>query len=280
MGFRAACIQMNASDDVVANLAQATHLIRMAHSQGASFIATPEMTNLMENRSAELHAKTQTEADDISLARFQALAHELGIWLLVGSMAIRLPDDGTGDQRLVNRSYLIGPDGTIAGRYDKIHMFDVELPKGETYRESRNYRPGHAAQMVETPMAMIGMTVCYDLRFPNLYRQYAKAGAEVLCVPSAFTKTTGEAHWHVLLRARAIECGAFILAPAQCGTHPRGRETYGHSLIISPWGEVLADGGIQPGVVLADIDLDDVSKARGRVPSLGHDRDFTPAGGP
>ena len=272
MGFRAACIQLNAGDEVVANVAAATELIRMAKSQGADFIATPEMTNLMENRSAELHAKSQSEADDIALPRFCALAQELGIFLLIGSMAIKVSDG------LANRSFLIGPDGAIIARYDKIHMFDVELPNGEIYRESKNYRPGSHARCPTIPLgkaeARVGMSICYDLRFPDLYRHYAKLGADILCVPSAFTRPTGEAHWHVLLRARAIECGAFVLAPAQCGTHPRGRETYGHSLIISPWGEVLADGGIQPGISLADIDLDEVVKARSRIPSLRHDRPF------
>ncbi len=270
--FRAACVQLNAGDEVVANIVAASALIRAAKDQGAEFIATPEMTNVMENRTADLRAKARVESEDEALMRLRDLAAELGIHLLIGSLAIKVEDDDAG--RLANRSFLIGPEGQILARYDKLHMFDVDLPSGETYRESRNYRPGEAAQLAHTSLAPIGMTICYDVRFPALYRALAQAGAQVMTVPSAFTRVTGEAHWHVLLRARAIECGAFVIAPAQCGTHPRGRETYGHSLIVSPWGEVLADGGILPGIALADIDLDQVHEARTRVPSLRHDRIF------
>ena len=272
--FRAACIQITAGDDVPANIAHVTALIRTAHSQGASLIATPEMTNLMENRSAELREKSAIEAQSEGVKRFSGLAAELKIWLLIGSQAIKLEDD----DRLANRSLLFDPNGQIVGRYDKIHMFDVDLPSGETYRESRNYRPGDQACLVDTQLGKIGLSVCYDLRFPALYRAYGQAGAQILTVPSAFTKITGEAHWHVLLRARAIENACFVIAPAQCGTHPRGRQTYGHSLIISPWGEVLADGGIQPGIVLADIDTDLCAQARVRIPSLAHDRAFSSDG--
>jgi predicted amidohydrolase len=272
--FRAACIQMTAGDDVPANIAHATALIRTAQSQGASFIATPEMTNLMENRSAELREKSTIEAQSDGVKRFSALAAELQIWLLIGSQAIKVDDD----DRLANRSLLFDPSGKIVGRYDKIHMFDVDLPSGETYRESRNYRPGDQACLVDTALGKIGLSICYDLRFPALYRAYGQAGAQILTVPSAFTKVTGEAHWHVLLRARAIENACFVIAPAQCGTHPRGRQTYGHSLIISPWGEVLADGGIQPGIVFADIDTDLCAQARARIPSLSHDRAFATDG--
>ncbi len=271
--FRAACVQLNAGDEVVTNIVAASALIRAAKDQGAEFIATPEMTNLMENRSSDLRAKARVEPQDEALMRLRDLAAELGIHLLIGSLAIKIEDDETN--RLANRSFLIGPAGQILARYDKLHMFDVDLPSGETYRESRNYRPGEAAQLAQTALGPIGMTICYDVRFPALYRALAQAGAHVMTVPSAFTRVTGEAHWHVLLRARAIECGAFVIAPAQCGTHPRGRETYGHSLIVSPWGEVLADGGILPGIALADIDLSQVEEARTRVPSLRHDRTFS-----
>jgi predicted amidohydrolase len=274
--FRAACIQMTAGDDVLANIAHATALIRTAQSQGASLIATPEMTNLMENRSTELREKSALESQSEGVKRFAALAAELQIWLLIGSQAVKIE----GEDRLANRSILFTPNGQIAARYDKIHMFDVDLPSGETYRESRNYRPGDQSCLVETALGKIGLSICYDLRFPALYRSYGLAGAQILTVPSAFTKVTGEAHWHVLLRARAIENACFVIAPGQCGTHSRGRQTYGHSLIISPWGEVLADGGIQPGIVLADIDTDLCADARARIPSLTHDRVFTFDGSP
>ena len=198
-----------------------------------------------------------------------ALAKDLGIWLSVGSLAIKVAAD-----KVANRSFLMGPDGRIHARYDKIHMFDVELPNGETYEESRNYRPGGEAVVADTPFGRLGLTICYDLRFPHLYRALAKAGASYLTVPSAFTQVTGEAHWHVLLRARAIETGCFVFAAAQSGTHENGRKTFGHSLIVGPWGEVLADGGTQTGVVTADIDPARVSEARGRIPALQHDRDF------
>ncbi len=266
-------MQLNAGDEVVPNIVAASALIRAAKDQGAEFIATPEMTNLMENRSSDLRAKARVEPQDEALMRLRDLAAELGVHLLIGSLAIKIEDDETN--RLANRSFLIGPEGQILARYDKLHMFDVDLASGETYRESRNYRPGETAQLAQTALGPIGMTICYDVRFPALYRALAQAGAHVMTVPSAFTRVTGEAHWHVLLRARAIECGAFVIAPAQCGTHPRGRETYGHSLIVSPWGEVLADGGILPGIALADIDLSQVEVARTRVPSLRHDRTFS-----
>jgi len=270
MKFRAAGIQMTSGDEIAGNTASAITMIRTAQSQGASLIATPEMTTLMEDRGTEFRAKIRGEEDCTALPQFRAVARELGIWLLIGSAAVK-----TDGERAANRSYLIGPDGAIAARYDKIHMFDVDLGDGSVHRESRKYRPGDQAVAVDTSLGRIGMTVCYDLRFPALYKTLAQAGAEILCVPSAFTKVTGQAHWHVLLRARAIECGAFVIAPAQCGTHPSGRETYGHSLIISPWGEVLADGGIQPGLVLADIDTDQVLDARRRIPNLSNDRPYT-----
>ena len=267
--FRAACIQMNGGDEVIPNLAAAIVLIREARRQGADFIATPEVTNLIESRSEELHAKVRYEEEDESLQRLRELSVELECTLLIGSLALRL-----NSEKLVNRSLLIGPDGAILARYDKIHLFDVDIDEKRSFRESKNYAPGSQLVLADARFAKIGLTVCYDLRFPQIYRALAQAGAQLISVPSAFTKVTGEAHWHVLLRARAIECGAFILAPAHCGTHPRGRESYGHSLIVSPWGEVLADGGIQPGIALADIDLAEVETARARIPSLKHDRPF------
>jgi predicted amidohydrolase len=203
-------------------------------------------------------------------AAYRALADELKAWLLVGSLAIKLP----GESRLANRSYLIDSTGAIVATYDKIHMFDVNLANGETFRESRTYRPGDRAVVAATPWGTLGMTVCYDVRFPYLYRSVAHAGARLIAVPSAFTRRTGEAHWHILLRARAIETGCFVVAPAQCGDHEDGRKSYGHSLIVGPWGEVIADGGEAPGVVVAELDLAEVDKARSMIPSLTHDRSY------
>jgi predicted amidohydrolase len=218
-------------------------------------------------------ALARPEAEDASVAGYRDLAVETGAWLLAGSLVLR----GAGD-KLVNRSLLIGPTGEIAARYDKIHMFDVEIPDGQSYRESRAYQGGARAVTAELPWGRLGLTVCYDMRFAYLYRALAKAGAAFLTVPSAFTRFTGEAHWHVLLRARAIETGCYVIAPAQCGDHEGGRETYGHSLIVAPWGEVLADGGTAPGVTLAAIDPAKVDEARAMVPALDHDRDFSDPG--
>jgi len=269
--FKAACVQMRSGTEPAANIAAASEMIRAAAAQGAVFIATPEMTNLLDIRPGMARAKVRREAEDESLPKLRALAAELGVTLLIGSLAIALDEE----VRFANRSFLIGPDGAIRARYDKIHMFDVEVGDGQTYRESRAYRPGEAAVLAGTPFARLGLTICYDVRFPHLYRRLAQAGAEVLTIPAAFTRVTGEAHWHVLVRARAIETGSFVIAPAQGGKHEDGRETFGHSLIVSPWGEVLAEaGGAEPGIILADIDLEDVAKARGRIPSLGNERDF------
>jgi predicted amidohydrolase len=267
--IRAACIQLCASDDVAANLRSATALIREARGQGAGFITTPENTNLMASGKAAKLEKTYSEADDPSLPAFRALAEELAIWLLIGSLAIKVSESKTA-----NRSFLISPDGSIAARYDKIHLYDVDLANGERYRESNTVAGGDRAVTADLPFGRIGLTVCYDLRFPHLYRTLAHHGAFLLTVPAAFTETTGKAHWHVLLRARAIENGAFVLAPAQCGIHPNGRCTYGHSLIVSPWGEVLAEAGDTPGVILADIDPARSTAARAQIPSLCHDRAF------
>ena len=268
-GFIAACIQMRSGTEPAANIAAASALIREAAGQGAAFIATPEMTNLLDIRPGMARAKVRREVEDESLPVLRALAAELGITLLVGSLAIALEED----ERFANRSFLIGPDGSVLARYDKIHMFDVEVGDGQTYRESRAYRPGTEAVLVRSPAGRLGLTICYDVRFPHLYRRLAQAGAEILTIPAAFTRVTGEAHWHVLVRARAIETGSFVIAPAQGGKHEDGRETFGHSLIISPWGEILAEAaGAEPGIILARIDLAGVAKARGRIPSLGNDK--------
>ncbi|WP_118138077.1 carbon-nitrogen hydrolase family protein [Oceanicella sp. SM1341] len=273
--MRAGLVQLTASDDPLGNLPATEALLREAAAGGAELVLTPEVTNIVSSSRARQQEVLCLEADDPTLARLRELAGELGIWLLIGSLALRT---GDADGRFANRSFLVGPDGGIRARYDKIHMFDVALEGGESYRESVGYRPGSALACPETPWGLLGMTVCYDLRFPALYRALAQAGARLLTVPSAFTVPTGRAHWEVLLRARAIETGCFVLAPAQCGEHPGGgakpRRTWGHSLAVAPWGEVLADGGERPGVTLLDLDLSEVDRARARVPSLQHDRPF------
>jgi len=262
--FRAACVQMRSGVDRTRNIADATSLIAEAAQKGAHFVLTPEMTNAVD-RNAERLAAALPEGEEIDeVAAFSTAAADNGVWLLIGSMAIN-----RGDGRLSNRSFLFGPDGEIVARYDKIHMFDVSLDDGESWRESRVYRPGTEAVAVETPLAVFGLSICYDVRFPHLYRALARAGAEVLCVPAAFTRQTGRAHWKTLLAARAIECGAFVVAAAQGGVHEDGRETFGHSLIISPWGDILTEAkGDEPGVILADIDPARVAKARTQIPSL------------
>jgi predicted amidohydrolase len=267
--FRAALVQMCSGRDVERNLADATALIREAVAQGAQYVQTPEITTLMEMERGRLFAAVRPEEGNPAVARFAALALELGIWLHVGSMAVLL-----GNGKIANRSLLFGPDGAIQARFDKLHMFDVELPGGESYRESRSYQAGSAGVLADLPWGSLGLTVCYDLRFPHLYRALAKAGADFLAIPSAFTRQTGEAHWHVLVRARAIENGCFVLAAAQAGHHESGRETYGHSLIVSPWGDVIAEADAQVGVIVAEIGPGEVEKARRRIPSLQHDRPF------
>lgn len=269
MKFRAALVQMCSGREVEPNLDAAEACIREAADGGAQFVQTPENTSLMELSSKGLFAKTMVEQGNPAVEHFVSLARELKLWLHIGSMAIRL-----SDTKVANRAFLISPEGKIAARYDKIHMFDVDLPGGESYRESKNYQPGTQAIFSELPWGLIGITTCYDLRFPALYRTLARAGASFLTVPSAFTKQTGEAHWHALLRARAIETGCFVFAAAQGGSHETGRDTYGHSLVVSPWGEVIAEAGIEPGVIFADIDVGLVADARSRVPSLRHDRAF------
>jgi predicted amidohydrolase len=269
MSFRAACVQLRSSDDVEENIRITSEFIRQAKRHGAEFIATPENTTLMAPDGGAKLEKSFPEERDPALPRFCALAEELGVWLLIGSLAIKV-----SEKKTANRSFLIDPQGRIVARYDKIFLFDVNLPSGETYRESNTVAGGDRAVVADLPWARVGLSICYDLRFPQLYRRLAQAGASILVVPSAFTETTGKAHWHVLLRARAIENGAFVIAPAQGGTHANGRNTYGHSLILAPWGEVLAEAGTEPGVIVADLDLDAVKNARERVPSLRHDRDF------
>jgi len=266
---------MTSGREPAENIATASALIRQARANGADLVMTPEITNMLEPTRTALLAKAVPEAEDTALAAFQALAAELQIWLLVGSLVVRVAED-----RAANRSILLDPAGRIVARYDKIHMFDVEIPDGQSYRESRSFQAGDTAVFADLPWGRLGLTVCYDLRFPYLYRALAQAGAAFLSVPAAFTKFTGEAHWHVLLRARAIETGCFVFAPAQCGTHAKGRQTFGHSLIVAPWGEVLADGGEAPGVTLAEIDPAQVEKARAMVPALRHDRAFTGPEGP
>ncbi len=275
--MKVALVQLTSSNDPAANLRMVEGLIREAHAGGAEFVLTPETTNIISSSRKQQVEVLHTEADDPSLMRLRDLAKELNIWLLIGSLGLKT---GDADGRFANRSFLVSRTGEIVARYDKIHMFDVDLGNGEVYRESSAYRPGTKATLAKTSIGNIGMTICYDMRFPDLYRQLAQAGAGILTAPAAFTVPTGRAHWHALLRARAIENGCFVLAPAQCGTHDWGREprreTYGHSLAISPWGEVLADGGETQGVTFVDLDLNDVAKARAKIPSLGHDREFEP----
>ncbi|MEM8744815.1 MAG: carbon-nitrogen hydrolase family protein [Pseudomonadota bacterium] len=267
--FRAAVVQLRSESQVERNLDAAEAAIRSAAGDGAAYVQTPENTSLMVLKTRELFEKTMPEQDNPAVEMFSGLAKELGIWLHIGSMAIKL-----SDKKVANRSFLYTPKGDIAARYDKIHMFDVDLPNGETYRESKNYQPGHQAVTADLPWGRLGLTTCYDLRFPALYRALAHAGAQFVSVPSAFTEQTGKAHWHVLLRARAIENGMYVFAAAQGGAHDMGRSTYGHSLIVSPWGEVIAEAGVEPEVIFAEIDPVQVAKARSRIPSLQHDREY------
>ena len=275
---RAALIQLTASDDPEANLSVTRALVGEAAAGGADLVLTPEMTNCVSTSRSRQIEVLRPEAEDPTLDGLREEAARRGLWLLIGSLAVKT-DDPEG--RFANRSFLVGPAGDIVARYDKVHMFDVAVSEAETYRESAGFRPGDRAVVADTPFARIGMTVCYDLRFPQLYRRLAQAGAEVLTVPSAFSPVTGAAHWEVLLRARAIECGAYVLAPAQTGDHAatrgRARQTYGHSLAVAPSGEVLCDAGTAPGVSYVEIDRAEVAEARRRVPSLTHDR---PLAGP
>ncbi len=273
--MRAALIQLSVTDNPAANLPVTLGFVRQAIAAGAGFVLTPEATNILSSERAHQRTVLHPEASDPTLAALRSEAAQAGIWLLIGSLALKTDDT---DGRFANRSFLIAPDGSISARYDKIHMFDVDVSETERYRESEGYRPGTSAVVANTPFARLGLSVCYDVRFPYLYRALAHAGAEVLTVPAAFNDTTGRAHWEPLLRSRAIENGAYVLAPAQCGTHAahagRPRRTHGHSLAVAPWGEVLVDGGTEPGVNLVEIDLAEVARARARVPSLRHDRTF------
>lgn len=273
--MRAGLVQLNVTDDPAANLPVTLAAVQNAVAEGAEFVLTPECTNALSSNRSHQRTVLRHEEDDETLAALREQAAKSGVWLLIGSLGLLTHD---ADGRFANRSILISPTGDIAARYDKIHMFDVDVSETEVYRESAGYRPGHQAVIAETPFGTIGMTVCYDVRFPYLYRRLAKAGAQILTVPAAFNHITGAAHWEVLLRARAIETGCFVLAPAQTGFHTeqhgKGRRTFGHSLVITPWGEVRADAGTAPGVTLADLDLAEVTRARARIPSLHHDREF------
>ena len=275
--MRAGLVQLTVGDDPAAHLPDTLALIRTAKSGGAEFVLTPECTNALSSNRDHQRRVLRLEKDDATLAALRDEAAKQGIWLLIGSLGLLTED---ADGRFANRSFLIDPAGEISARYDKIHMFDVNVSETEVYRESSGYRPGGRAVIANTPFGIIGMTVCYDVRFPQLYRQLAQAGAEIITVPAAFNHITGAAHWEVLLRARAIETGCFILAPAQTGTHVesggKGRRTFGHSLVVAPWGEVISDAGTAPGVSFADIDLIAVAQARARIPSLRHDREFLP----
>ncbi len=274
--MRAALIQLTSSDDPQANLPGTRALIAQAAQGGAGFVLTPEVTNCVSMSRTRQKEVLATESADPTLAALREDAARLGIWLLIGSLALRT---GGSDGRFANRSLLIGPDGAVAARYDKIHMFDVQVSEAETYRESDGFRPGAQAVLADTPFGRLGLTICYDLRFPGLYRCLAQAGAGILTVPAAFSPVTGAAHWEPLLRARAIECGAYVLAPAQTGTHPasrgRARDTHGHSLAIDPWGAVIADGGTAPGVSFVELDTETVAATRRKIPSLTHDRAFS-----
>lgn len=266
--FTAACIQVNALNDMAANIAEAERLIRLAKGQGADMVFMPENVVMMEWGKANILAKAYGEEDHPALARFRVLAQELDLWLHCGTLAIRVD----GGDRVANRTYVINPAGEVVASYDKIHMFDVDLDNGESYRESATFRPGESMAVVDLPWGRLGLAVCYDIRFPYLFRAMAKAGADFLTIPAAFTKVTGEAHWHILQRARAIETGCYVISPAQTGTHINDRKTYGHALIVDPWGEVLADAGTEPGLIMARIDAAKVAEVRGKVPSLQHDR--------
>ena len=267
--FTAGLVQMRSGPSPQTNLDAAVRLIREARERGAQYVLTPEMTNILEVKRERLFAAIAPEESDATLAALRELARRLRIVLHVGSLAIKL-----SAEKAANRSFLIDESGEIVARYDKIHMFDVDLADGESYRESRNYRAGELAVVADLPWGRLGVTVCYDLRFPALYRALAEAGASFFAIPAAFTKQTGEAHWHVLMRARAIENGCFVFAAAQGGKHENGRETFGHSLVVDPWGQIIAEAGTEPGVIVAEVDPALVAAARSRIPSLVNGRRF------
>jgi predicted amidohydrolase len=277
--FTVACVQNCAGIETEPNLKDCAELVREAAGRGAAFILLPEYFTGLDIQGQILIPEAFAEADHPALPLFAGLAREHRAWILLGSLAITLQggpgaDNPGGGERIANRSYLLDPDGSVAARYDKIHLFDVDLPGGESYRESATIAPGACATVADLPWGRVGLSICYDLRFAQLYRALAKAGADFLTVPAAFTETTGRAHWHVLLRARAIETGCYVFAPCQYGVHAGDRATYGHSLIIDPWGQVLADGGEDRGVVVAEVDPAAVGRARGMVPALQHDQAF------
>jgi deaminated glutathione amidase len=268
--FTAACVQMRSGRDPLANRDAAVALVRQAADAGAHYVQTPEMTSLVERSKSSLFEKITGQDDDPTLSALRDVARERGLVIQIGSLAIR-----NGD-KVANRAFLIDAEGAITASYDKLHLYDVDLPNGERWRESATYTGGACAVVADTPWAPIGLAICYDIRFPALYRALAEAGATILTAPACFTKQTGEAHWHVLHRARAIETGSFMISAAQGGHHEDGRDTYGHSLIVDPWGRVLADAnGAEPGVILAEIDLSRVTDARARIPALQHARPFT-----
>jgi len=273
--MKVAALQLCASDDPVANLALTLSMVQRAAEAGAQFIATPEVTNCVSSSRRRQHEVLALQENDQTLAAMCAAAARLGVWISVGSLALKLPDD----DRFTNRSFMIDPSGQIVAQYDKIHMFDVTLSETEQYRESDGYRAGDHAVIADTAFAKIGMTICYDIRFPHLYRGLAKSGASILLIPAAFAQPTGRAHWEVLLRARAIETGCFVIAAAQTGEHQttqgRPRKTYGHSMIVSPWGEILADAGEDQGIIYADLDLSLVESTRARVPSILSNQSFS-----
>jgi predicted amidohydrolase len=268
--FTVACVQLNSGNDLEANLRAAEAAVRSAAGRGAHLIMLPEYATLLDGSGRVMRENSHAEENHPALARLQALARETRAWLLIGSLTVKL-----NDERMVNRSFLLSSDGGIVARYDKIHMFDVTLPSGKVIRESSAYQPGDQAVIAATPWGPLGMTICYDLRFPQLYRALAKAGALFLAVPSSFQRETGTAHWHALLRARAIENLSYVFAPAMCGDHPGNRMTYGHSLIVDPWGRILAELGAEPGIAMAEIDPGEVARMRAMLPSLEHDRKFS-----
>ncbi len=267
--LRVACVQPSSGQDMAENIRTACDLIRAAEKEGARLIALPENVALMDHRDEEVQTQAAVLEEHPAIQAFGEIARETGAWILAGSVGAR-----GADGRVANCSALLNDDGAVQARYDKIHMFDVDLPNGEVYRESEAFRPGRQAVVAETPWGGLGLSVCYDLRFPQLYRALAHGGAEIITIPAAFTKVTGEMVWHVLNRARAIESAAFVLAPCMWGSHSGGRTTFGHSLIVDPWGKVLADAGEGVGYVTAEIDLAEVVKARASIPALNHDRDF------
>jgi len=267
--FRVALLQMQTCNDLAANLEAVRAMAKVAADGGAQFVLTPEYSLMMDGSGRVMRERALDAEGKPALPDLQALARELSMWMLVGSLTLKA--DG---ERIANRSYLLADDGRVVASYDKIHMFDVTLPDGKVIRESSAYCPGERAVVAETPWGKLGLTVCYDLRFPQLYRALAQAGARYLTVPSSFQRATGKVHWHTLLKARAIENACFVFAPAMCGEHPGNRTSYGHSLVVDPWGEVLADGGEAPGIVYADIDPGEIDRVRGMLPCLEHDRDF------